>query len=96
MIIKKLKLLHVAGSAFIPSLPTGCFSNEPLTKTCEKAEQSEHCIAELFRKMFIKKEIANLDVTHWYASKSTGFPEMFRGKKSVCHEFIEMQKEKIK
>ena len=55
MIIKKLKLLHVAGSAFIPSLPTGCFSNEPLTKTCEKAEQSEHCIAELFRKMFIKK-----------------------------------------
>lgn len=57
MIIKKLKLLHVAGTAFIPSLSTGCFSNEPLTKTCEKAEQSEHCIAELFRKMFIKKRL---------------------------------------
>lgn len=96
MIIKKLKLLHVAGTAFIPSLSTGCFSNEPLTKTCEKAEQSEHCIAELFRKMFIKKEIANLDVTHWDASKNTGFSEMFCGKKFVCNEFIEMQKEKIK
>ena len=46
--------------------------------------------------MFIKKEIANLDITSWDASKSTGFQRCFLTKKSVCRKFVELQKEKEK
>ena len=65
-----------------------------LLSLIKKAEQLKPYSTELVREMFIKKEIVNLDVTSWDASKSTGFQRCFPTNKSVCRKFIELQKEK--
>lgn len=96
MINKKLKPLYVASATFIMLLSTGCSSNVSSAKPHKKAEQLEPYNEELVREMFMKKEIANLDVTHWDASKSAGFKRCFATKKSDLDKIIEMQKEKLK
>lgn len=91
---EKLKNLYTVGATLILLLSIGCSSNESSAKPHKKAEQLKPYNTELVREMFIKKEIVNLDVTSWDASKSTGFQRCFPTKKSVCRKFIELQKEK--
>ena len=94
---EKLKNLYTAGVALILLLSIECSSNVSLfAKPHKKAEQLKPYSTELVREMFIKKEIVNLDVTSWGASKSTGFQRCFPTKKSVCRKFVELQKEKEK
>lgn len=91
---EKLKNLYTVGATLILLLSIGCSSNESSAKPHKKAEQLKPYSTELVREMFIKKEIVNLDVASWDASKSTGFQRCFPTKKSVCRKFIELQKEK--
>lgn len=91
---EKLKNLYTVGATLILLLSIGCSSNESSAKPHKKAKQLKPYSTELVREMFIKKEIVNLDVTSWDASKSTGFQRCFPTKKSVCRKFIELQKEK--
>ena len=93
---EKLKNLYTAGVALILLLSIECSSNESFAKPHKKAEQLKPYNTELVREMFIKKEIANLDITSCDASKSTGFQRCFLTKKSVCRKFVELQKEKEK
>lgn len=93
---EKLKTLYTAGATLILLLSIGCSSNESSAKPHKKVEQLKPYSTELVREMFIKKEIVNLDVTSWDASKSTGFQRCFPTKKSVCRKFVELQKEKEK
>ena len=87
---EKLKNLYTVGATLILLLSIGCSSNESSAKPHKKAEQLKPYSTELV----IKKEIVNLDVTSWDASKSTGFQRCFPTNKSVCRKFIELQKEK--
>ena len=91
---EKLKNLYTVSATLILLLSIGCSSNESSAKPHKKAEQLKPYSTELVREMFIKKEIVNLDVTSWDASKSTGFQRCFPTNKSVCRKFIELQKEK--
>lgn len=93
---EKLKNLYTADATLILLLSIGCSSNESSAKPYKKAEQLKPYNTELVREMFIKKEIANLDITSWDASKITGFQRCFPIKKSVCRKFVELQKEKEK
>ena len=85
---EKLKNLYTVGATLILLLSIGCSSNESSAKPHKKAEQLKPYSTELVREMFIKKEIVNLDVTSWDASKSTGFQRCFPTKKSVCRKFM--------